>query len=57
MKNFYTSYFRECLNLGFNESVHSTLESFKSIVLDVRHMILNTTVIDAIVGNVVYEFS
>ena len=36
MKNLYTSYFQEYLNLGFNESVHSTLESFKSIALDVK---------------------
>ncbi len=36
MKNFYTSYFQEYLNLGFNESVHSTLESFKSMALDVK---------------------
>lgn len=57
MKNLYTSYLWEYFNIGFNENVHLILESFQSMVLDLRHMILNTTLIDAIVSNVVYEFS
>lgn len=45
MKNLHASYLLENFNLGFNENVHLVLESFQSMALDFRHMI------------VVYEFS